>query len=369
MLAAVDDRASDDESTGPIDTKALFAAIDKTKQKLGLEQTSKTTVQTNRKMRRPRLSGLGAELLPECMPTSQKPIKPPSPSSPPGLARQDGTPRPISEQDLLARGSSLTGEEDEEDDIVAPSRRRLARPNRRSTPEATVPVDRHSSPSLFVSPSPHKSAATNHDSPASGSDDDDVPIDLSKDARFKALVEKKRKERLEREAEEERKRVERAQRVGERAPAESDADEDDVSDISDDDGGRKLTQDISRPTRKASKKALEEMNRETQRLSRSLQLAHEAKTKKKISKDMLFKRFNFRAEGSTADTENKQTSSSRPTTPGSVHQTDAELEDNGTPPSSPPSAPKVIPDPPTTTVPISESSIPMPEMRTVTFLL
>ncbi|KAI3342147.1 MRC1-like domain-containing protein [Ustulina deusta] len=361
MLAAVDDRASDDESTGPIDTKALFTAIDKTKQKLGLEQTSQddsTDEQENEEAEIVRPRGrIAARMHANFTKANQTP----SPSSPPGLARQDGTPRPISEQDLLARGSSLTGEEDEEDDIVAPSRRRLARPNRRSTPEATVPVDRHSSPSLFVSPSPHKSAATNHDSPASGSDDDDVPIDLSKDARFKALVEKKRKERLEREAEEERKRVERAQRVGERAPAESDADEDDVSDISDDDSGRKLTQDISRPTRKASKKALEEMNRETQRLSRSLQLAHEAKTKKKISKDMLFKRFNFRAEGSTADTENKQTSSSRPTTPGSVHQTDAELEDNGTPPSSPPSAPKVIPDPPTTTVPISESSIPMPE--------
>ncbi|KAK4695328.1 mediator of replication checkpoint protein 1, partial [Lecanoromycetidae sp. Uapishka_2] len=56
---------------------------------------------------------------------------------------------------------------------------------------------------------------------------------------------------------------------------------------------RRLTQQ-SRPTRKASKKALEEMNRETQRMSRNMQLAHQAKTKKKITKDSLFARFNFR---------------------------------------------------------------------------
>ncbi|EPQ62275.1 Bgt-4787 [Blumeria graminis f. sp. tritici] len=47
--------------------------------------------------------------------------------------------------------------------------------------------------------------------------------------------------------------------------------------------------------RKASKKALEDINRETQRLSRQQQLAHKAKTKKKITKESLFSKFNFRS--------------------------------------------------------------------------
>jgi hypothetical protein len=38
----------------------------------------------------------------------------------------------------------------------------------------------------------------------------------------------------------------------------------------------------ARQPRKASKKALEEMSRETQRMSRNMQLAHQAQTKKKM---------------------------------------------------------------------------------------
>ena len=53
---------------------------------------------------------------------------------------------------------------------------------------------------------------------------------------------------------------------------------------SDPDGenGRRLTQH-SRPTRKAGKKAMEEMQREQQRISRNMQLTHQAKTKKKYA--------------------------------------------------------------------------------------
>ncbi|KAI0413821.1 MRC1-like domain-containing protein [Xylaria grammica] len=360
MLAAVDDASSDDESTGPIDTKSLFAAIDKTKQKLNLKHASEDDStdecdDEDADAMRPR--GRMAARMHE---NFTKADQAPESSNTPRRPLQDDTPRAASAHNIVTQEPSLAGEEDEEDDIVAPSRRRLARP-RGSTPETTVQIARHSSPGLFVSPSPQKSTPPSHDSAASDSDDDDVPMDLSKNARFKALVEKKRRERLEKEAEEERKRTEHAQRLREQRPIDSDADEDDVSDISDDDGGRKLTQDISRPTRKASKKALEEMNRETQRLSRSLQLAHEAKTKKKISKDTLFKRFNFRVEGNAAGTEKKQTSSSRPTTPGSAHQTDAELENDGTPPSSPPSAPKAVSDLPITTTSTSERNIVMLE--------
>lgn len=369
LLATVDDGSSDDESTRPIDAKSLFAAIDKNKnkqkQKLNLERASEDDSTEDEadgdsddaEVIQPR-GRIAARMHANFTKADDLPKSCSSTSEP---AQQDSSSRSTSTQDI-AREPLSTEDGDDEDDIIAPSRRRLARLNRGATPETTVQVDPKSSPGLFVSPSPHKSTALDHNSAASDSDEDDMPIDLSKNARFKALVEKKRKERQDREAEEERKRSERAQLASEQIPAESDTDEDDVSDISDDDGGRKLTQDMSRPSRKASRKALEEMNRETQRLSRSLQLAHEAKTRKKISKSTLFQRFNFRAEGTTAEVEDKQLSSSRPTTPGSVHhQTDADPADVGTPPSSPPTAPKSIFDPPTTAVPITGNSLPQPE--------
>jgi mediator of replication checkpoint protein 1 len=142
---------------------------------------------------------------------------------------------------------------------------------------------------------------------------------------------------LAREAEEAKKK---AARLAAQQAAQDDmmSDEGDESNITDDDGGRRLTQD-ARPARKASKKALEEMNRETQRLSRNLQLAHEAKTKKKIAKSTLFERFNFKPQGDVA--ENKPPpSSSRPTSPVSPNPIDAAMGDADTPPSSPPSVGK-----------------------------
>ncbi|KAI0858098.1 MRC1-like domain-containing protein [Xylaria cubensis] len=342
LLATVDDGSSDDESAGPIDAKSLFAAIDKNKQKRRSESVSQNNSADEQDDEETETVRPRGRIAARMHASFTKSIQAPN--------------SPTEHSDKNARESSPAKGEDDEEDVVAPSRRRLARLNRQSTPETANRTIRQQSPSLFVSPSPQEAAAVNPDSAASDSDDD-VPTDLSKNARFKALVEKKRKERLEREADEERKRLERAQPVGEQTFGESDAD-DDVSDISDDDGGRKLTQEVSRPSRKASKKALEEMNRETQRLSRSLQLAHEAKTKKKISKATLFQRFNFRVEGTTTETENKQASSSRPTTPGSVHHTDAELEKDGTPPSSPPIMSKSIPDLPVTAISTSENSVP-----------
>ncbi|OTB08958.1 hypothetical protein M426DRAFT_316248 [Hypoxylon sp. CI-4A] len=223
-------------------------------------------------------------------------------------------------------------EDDEEEDITTLPRRRLTRPVREATPEITIGAEAPSSPGLFVTPAPETPKPLRQ-SAAESDTDDELPENLGKNERFMALVAKKRQERLAKEAEEERKRKERAERMAEQVTVESD--DDDASDITDDDAGRKLTQSGSRPVRKASKKALEEMNRETQRISRSLQLGHEAKTKKKITKASLFERFNFRTEAAPKD--NKPPSSSRPTTPGSVQQTDVDMAD-GTPPSSPPLA-------------------------------
>lgn len=218
--------------------------------------------------------------------------------------------------------------DDDEDEDILVRRRIKPRQQRNQTPEpTTAPPQKASSPGLFVTPS--KSPPSAQESPTAESDSDPELPALKSD-RFKALVEKKRKERLAREAEEAEKRKARAAALEDL----DDDKDDDVSDITDDEGGRQLTQrQKGRPSRKASKKAIEEMNRETQRMQRAMQLAHEAKTKKKITKSSLFERFNFKPGGNAPTKEN---SSSRPQTPVSTKSTDAEMQDTSTPPSSPP---------------------------------
>lgn len=220
---------------------------------------------------------------------------------------------------------------DDDEDTPVRSRKPNSRQSRSKTPDSTTQTpQKDTSPGLFVTPTKSPSSAQESIAASSGSDSD---MPALKSDRFKALVEKKRKERLAREAEEARKKEARTAALEELG----DDNNDDASDITDDDGGRKLTQiqKQSRPSRKASKKALEEMNRETQRMQRAMQLAHEAKTKKKITKATLFERFNYRPGGNTVANE-KQQSSSRPQTPVSMKSTDAEMQDADTPPSSPP---------------------------------
>ncbi|KAK1992327.1 MRC1-like domain-containing protein [Colletotrichum falcatum] len=239
------------------------------------------------------------------------------------------------DEDQNQEDTTMREAEDEDDVPVAP-RRLQRKPARETTPPPTQNPAAQSSPGLFVSPdrqSPIKpvNLATAED----GSDSDASLPSLTKSARFQALVERKRQERLVREAEEEKKRAERIER--QRTANVNLFDDEDgannVSDITDDEGGRKLSQ-AARPARKAGKKAVEEMQRETQRMARNMQLAHEAKTRKKFTKADFLQRFNFGASAKSDDP--KTLSSSRPTTPVSAHQTDAEMKDPETPPSSPP---------------------------------
>ncbi|KAI1408433.1 MRC1-like domain-containing protein [Hypoxylon sp. FL1857] len=333
LLAAVDDADSDDEPSGPIKPKTLFKSIDKntTANAESLAaQNAEESSDEEEEIVRPR-GRLAAR-----MRATDTNTETDTPSNIP----KDTTRSPTeSRQSHTALANS---DEDDDEDISALPRRRLTRPARETTPGITANTETPSSPGLFVTPAP-KTPVASRQAAAESDTDDELPQNLAKNERFQALVARKRQERLAREAEEERKRKERAERMAQQMPTESDVD-DDVSDITDDDGGRRLTQKGTRPARKASKKALEEMNRETQRISRSLQLAHEAKTKKKITKASLFERFNFRTEAASAN--NKPMSSSRPTTPGSVQHTDMEMAD-GTPPSSPPVAAKSIENPPT----------------------
>lgn len=240
----------------------------------------------------------------------------------------DQQPSQVPEDAEMADG----GADDEEEGVSVRPRKLKQRQRRSQTPEANIATPhKEASPGLFVTPSKSPTSAQPSSQAEGSGSDEDVPV--LKSNRFQALVEKKRNERLAREAEEARKREARA------AAAEElgDDNDDDVSDISDDEGGRKLTQTQkakTRPSRQASKRALEEMNRETQRMQRAMQLAHEAKTKKKITKATLFERFNFNPSGNA--TKEKLQSSSRPQTPTSAKSTDAEMRDAETPPSSPP---------------------------------
>ncbi|KAL7623230.1 hypothetical protein AAE478_006911 [Parahypoxylon ruwenzoriense] len=349
LLASVNDADSDGEPSGPLEVKALFNPTEKNtetkteeREEDGDEDEDEEEIIRPRGRLAARMRAHGQSAADDNSNLLVNTIRSPKEST------QPQTKSTTSDE---GNGDAANADVEEEDDINVLPRRRLTRPIRSKTPEVTVDTDVAPSPGLFVTPSRQESVPPQQS--AAGSDsDDDLPENLGKNERFLALVARKRQERLAKEADEDRKRKERAERMAEQVPAGSDAD-DDVSDITDDDGGRKLTQEVSRPARKASKKALEEMNRETQRLSRSLQLAHEAKTKKKITKASLFERFNFKTQAAPSDP--KVTSSSRPTTPGSAHHTDVEMADAGTPPSSPPAAPKTIQRPTTPSAPIADA--------------
>ncbi|TPX16947.1 uncharacterized protein E0L32_003509 [Thyridium curvatum] len=247
-------------------------------------------------------------------------------------------PQKTGEKDGNSDADMASGEEDDEV-VTFRQHRRLKQKSRRSpTPASkTATPQREDSPGMFVSPTKEPSPLPSIADGEASDSDADLPPASTKNHRFMALVAKKREELRAKEAEEERKREARLARQAEED--EQLMDDGESSDITDDEGGRKLTQEASgsRPAaRKASKKALEEMNRETQRMSRSLQLAHEAKTRKKITKASLFERFNFKPAGYTAPAppaeEKHAASSSRPGTPAS----DVEMKDADTPPSSPP---------------------------------
>ncbi|KAH7149539.1 MRC1-like domain-containing protein, partial [Dactylonectria estremocensis] len=226
------------------------------------------------------------------------------------------------------RDVSIADAEDEDNQLPIVPRRLKRKLIQAPTTDDTTRATRSPSPGLFVSSpvrlSPSKSV--------NNASDSDVDLPTLKSDRFKALVERKRQERLAREAKEEARNAERRAQQ-EKIASELDqlASDDDDSGITDDEGGRKLTQGPRPSARKASKKAIEDMNRETQRMARNMQLAHQAKTRKKITKSSLFQRFNFRPAG---EPEPKTASSSRPT---SSHS-DVEIQDADTPPSSPPVA-------------------------------
>ncbi|KAI6709894.1 hypothetical protein JHW43_007568 [Diplocarpon mali] len=207
-----------------------------------------------------------------------------------------------------------TNESSESDTRVVSRKRKLRVAN--GGAQKLSPPKRSASPSLFVSPS--KSITSRVDSEGSNSDADLPDIN---NRRFKALLETKRQERRVRDAEAAKQRAKKAEEQKKYAAAIEE------EDLEDSEGDRRLTIS-SRPSRKASKKALEEMHRETQRLSRNQQLAHKATTKKKVTKASLFAKFNFRTSEVDVPEPTRPASSSSATR-------HSDMENNETPPTSP----------------------------------
>ena len=197
------------------------------------------------------------------------------------------------------------------------------------------------SPSLFVSPARSSPARNRHELAGdSDSDSDMLPSIHVANERFQSLVAKKRAERIAREKAAKDATEDAQQRAAEKLLKEVEQLGKILSEEVDDEedrGNRKRLKQQSRPARKASKKALEEMSRETQRLARNQQLTHQTMVKKKFTTQDLFKRFNYMQNGSPhgqalAHTDDEYVMS------GALISSDTEGQRvKDTPPSSPPS--------------------------------
>ena len=250
------------------------------------------------------------------------------------------TERVISEASVSLANGSSEGEEGPTR-VETPRRRKPAiiESDSSGTPHRSQSSHRASSPGLFVPPEQGSPSRLTGQATEEGTSDYDLPSDPLANPRLFALVARKKEERQLKQTAEAQKKSEREAQSRIRSNKKSirhttptmgllgDTSEDDAV------GERKLTQQ-ARPTRKASKKALEEMNRETQRMSRNMQLAHQAKTKKKITKESLFARFSFRTVANPAVSHGHAMNSS--TTASSAYGSDAvPPPDNETPPTSP----------------------------------
>lgn len=229
--------------------------------------------------------------------------------------------KPRPESPKVADDDSQT---DETGTPVIP-RKHMMEPSLPQTPVQSTPQQESTSPGLFVTPNAGRSATPQADPEGL----DGVSMNsTSVSNKLRALVEKKRRELRAKEVEETKKKVTKA---AERKRQTASIEEDD-QDSTEDEGGQRLTQQ-NRPTRKASKRAIEEMNKETQRMSRNMQLAHNPITKKKITKQSLFAKFGYKQAGepnATSWDPVRPTSSSPPPAP----QSDVKMQD--TPPTSPP---------------------------------
>lgn len=186
-----------------------------------------------------------------------------------------------------------------DDEVQTTTRRRagLGRGRRSSS----IASNRSFSPLFVPKDSPIAKGNNGATRDAMGTDDEDGELGPTAHNRLMALVEKKRKEREAREQLGADKKAARLQRSSELEETLLSSDR--LSDDADEsESGRKLTQHSRPSARKSSKKALLQMNRETQRISRNMQLAHQAATKKKITLDSFLAKFNSKSSAMSAAT-------------------------------------------------------------------
>jgi mediator of replication checkpoint protein 1 len=190
-----------------------------------------------------------------------------------------------------------SSESEEEIPVRAHSNRRLGARKEKSTSPQPSPSpsarSRRPSPGLFVTPNVSPVKKTAPRPMPSTTSDSDIPQSTQNadlDDRVKRIRAERKAKAQQSKVQEQEKRAKKASR---HSVHESDSDPDGEN-------GRRLTQQ-ARPTRKASKKALEDISREQQRISRNMQLTHQAKTKKRYTTKDLMATFGYQMNEKTTE--------------------------------------------------------------------
>ncbi|ORX97109.1 MRC1-like domain-domain-containing protein [Clohesyomyces aquaticus] len=264
-------------------------------------------------------------------------------------------------------GASSDDEDDDDDDDDdfpvrnTKTRRLISRKQKTASPHSpsSTPKSRPSSPGLFVSPNASPVVSKPRKALHSTKSDSEESTSPRPNKDLQERVKKIRAERMrqQKEQQEQKKQSKPRHREGQ----DSDSDPDGET-------GRRLTQQ-SKPTRKASKKAMEEIAREQQRINRNMQLTHQAKTKKKYGMKDLFARFNY-----NQPIPEETTAPLTPDASSMIGTSDAEgNQAHDTPPTSPlaqdhlnekPEAMATIETPPATEVPQEKGDIEAPVATT-----
>ncbi|KAF2155005.1 hypothetical protein K461DRAFT_319485 [Myriangium duriaei CBS 260.36] len=205
---------------------------------------------------------------------------------------------------------------------------------RRQTPTSTSNSGSDSDVPMVSRKRPRPTQLFETDRGSDSDSDSDVLPEPATGNRLQELIARRRRERLEKEKEKDEQGPSAIDAV-QTAPRGSDdthiSDNDLEGPVADHTVEDRMTQQ-SRPTRKASKKAIEEMNRETQRMNRNMQLTHQAKVKTKFSIADFAARFASRpAQPQQASGPQAHSSSAAPSSDVDV------TVGADTPPSSPPS--------------------------------
>ncbi|KAF2170013.1 hypothetical protein M409DRAFT_51788 [Zasmidium cellare ATCC 36951] len=219
-------------------------------------------------------------------------------------------------RDVRVQSASAKGQQSDEEDLYSATPRKEREFNPPSVPASEARS------ALFVSPARS----------AQDESDEDLPRNPLANSKLVALVAEKRKARIAREAEEEQQRRFDNRNTSD-LPDEllGGSQEEDVNpDI------ERIMSDAAPPTRKASKKALLEMERETQRMSRQQALAHQMKVKRKFTTSDLFARLNYHPDGEQSGPTVRDGDISASSVPNSDSAESVLREPPSTPPSSPP---------------------------------